>query len=192
MGHDIPMTDLSLTARAGLPDALRILLDDLPRDRWEAHPEFHGLVSFWLDRHLMFRRLMDAMGQEAEAMLNKRADPQHFAGAVSRYGGAFLQNLHGHHQIEDTQYFPRLKLIDPRLERGFDLLDADHHALDGILAGFADVANTAIQGVQKGDGMKGADGFRQALLSTQALIDRHLVDEEDLIVPVILSHEFDG
>lgn len=186
------MTDLSLTARDGLPDALRILLEDLPRARWEAHPEFHGLVSFWLDRHLMFRRLMEVMAQETEAMLDNRADLQHFASAVSRYGGMFLQNLHGHHQIEDTQYFPRLKLIDPRLERGFDLLDADHHALDRILAGFADAANGAIRGVQGGDALAGADGFRKELLHMQRLIDRHLIDEEDLIVPVILGHGFHG
>lgn len=190
--HQSGMTDLSLTTRDGLPDALRLLLEDLPRDHWDAHPDFHGLVSFWLDRHLMFRRLMEVMEQEAEAMLDKRADPQKFAGALSRYGGMFLQNLHGHHQIEDTQYFPRLKLLDPRLESGFDLLDADHHALDGILADFAEAANGAIRGVQSGDAMAGADGFRRTLQEVQRLIDRHLVDEEDLIVPVILSHGFDG
>lgn len=192
MGHDRAMTDLSLTARTGLPDALRVLLDELPRDRWEAHRAFHGLVSFWLDRHLMFRRLMEAMAHDTEAMLDKRIDPQRFAGAVSRHGGIFLQNLHGHHQIEDTQYFPRLRLIDPRLERGFDLLDADHHALDVVLARFADTANAVIRGVQDGDAMAGAQRFRRELLATRKLIDRHLVDEEDLIVPVILGHGFDG
>lgn len=183
-----PMDDFSLSAREGLPDALRVLLADLPRPTWEAHPEFHGLVSFWLERHLMFRRLMEVMEQESEAMLDRRSDPQRFAASISRYGGMFLQNLHGHHMIEDTQYFPRLKLIDPRLERGFDLLDADHHALDAILARFADAANGAIRGVQKGDGRIGADGFRTELLGMAKLIDRHLVDEEDLIVPVILHY----
>lgn len=180
------MTDLSLTSRSGLPDALRVLLEDMPRDAWEAHPEFHGLVSFWLERHLMFRQLMAVMERQSDEMLDRRIEGARFAGEISRYGSLFLQNLHGHHQIEDTQYFPRLKLIDPRLERGFDLLDADHHALDGILARFADAANGAIRAVKDGDGRMGVEVFRKELLGTQRLIDRHLVDEEELIVPVIL------
>lgn len=182
------MTDLSLSARDGLPDALRVLLTEMPRQDWEAHPAFHGLVSFWLERHLGFRRFMEAMQEQTEAMLDKRLDPRRFAGGTSHYGGAFLQQLHGHHQIEDQHYFPQLKLIDARLERGFDLLDADHHALDGILARFAEAANGAIRGVQDGDGRPGAEAFRRELAGMERLIDRHLIDEEDLIVPVILKH----
>ncbi|MGB0354336.1 MAG: hemerythrin domain-containing protein, partial [Paracoccaceae bacterium] len=55
---------LALAHREGLPDALRILLQDYPRETWQAHPNFGGLVAFWLDRHLMFRRL-DAMLTDA-------------------------------------------------------------------------------------------------------------------------------
>ena len=56
---DLP-DDLALGVRAGLPDALRVLLADYPREGWESHPHFTGLVRFWLDRHLMFRPLQAA------------------------------------------------------------------------------------------------------------------------------------
>ena len=52
------MNNLALADRKKLPDALRVLLEDYPRDGWELDPGFDGLVRFWLDRHLMFRRLM--------------------------------------------------------------------------------------------------------------------------------------
>jgi hypothetical protein len=127
------MTTETLDQRAGLPEALRILLDTHPRESWQAHPDFHGLVSFWLERHMMFRQLMEHMGRETEAFLDGNREAQGFAQGVARYGGLFVNQLHGHHQIEDHHYFPLLRQKDARIERGFDLLDADHHALDGIL-----------------------------------------------------------
>jgi hypothetical protein len=139
------MTDLSLDIRAGLPETLRFLLEDYPREGWQADPGFHGLVSFWLDRHMMFRQLMARMTQDTEAFLDGGRDPRDFAQAVARYGGTFVNQLHGHHQIEDHHYFPVLRTHEPRIERGFDLLDADHHALDGILERFVGQANGAIQ-----------------------------------------------
>ncbi len=57
--------DLPLETRAGLPDALRVLLRDYPRERWGGDPNFHGLVSFWLGMHLHFR---DALGTMAAAV----------------------------------------------------------------------------------------------------------------------------
>ena len=173
------------------PDLL-VLRETLPRDGWEGHPNFSRLTRFWLDRHLMFRSVLQKLRSGSQSFLDGNADLLRHGRTTQHYTGFLLTQLHGHHQIEDTQYFPRLKLIDPRLERGFDLLDADHHALDGILAGFAEAANGAIRGVQDGDGFSTAEVFRKELLMTRRLINRHLEDEEDLIVPVILHHGFRG
>jgi hemerythrin-like domain-containing protein len=101
--------------------------------------------------------------------------------------------LQGHHQIEDHHYFPVLSQKDPRIRTGFDLLDADHHALDGYLASFVDGANGAIQGVTQGaDPKPGAEAFRNELGNLARLLDRHLIDEEELVVPVILKFGADG
>ena len=40
------MTELKLEKRAGLPDALRVLLEQYPRADWTHHEQYHGLVSF--------------------------------------------------------------------------------------------------------------------------------------------------
>lgn len=183
-GRNAP--DLTLENRTGLPEALHVLLHDYPREGWQADPGFHGLVSFWLERHMMFRQLMARMATDTQAFLDGRTDARNFAGGIAQFGGMFVNQLHGHHQIEDHHYFPILRSRDDRIERGFDLLDADHHALDGILARFVDQANGAIQGVTGSDPKTGAGRLLTGLADLERLIDRHLTDEEDLIVPVIL------
>jgi len=182
------MSPLSLDTRSGLPDALQVLLQDYPREAWEAAPNFHGLVSFWLERHMMFRQLMAHMKAETEGFLTGERDPQNFARGIGRYGGVFVQQLHGHHHIEDHHYFPILREKDARIETGFDLLDADHHALDGILNRFVEQANGAIQGIGGADARTPAGALREGLIDLERLIGRHLDDEEDLIVPVILKY----
>ncbi len=175
------MGNLSLTDRTALPDALRVLLEAYPRARWEEHDNFGMLIRFWLDRHLMFRRLIDALRTDTQARLDTQLDPTSYRQRLHRFGGLLVGELQGHHQIEDFHYFPRLSRIEPGLQRGFDLLDSDHHALDEELAGFTAAANAALS-----DGEAGP--FLVQLDRLSGLLHRHLVDEEDLIVPVLLKH----
>ncbi|MDA7428100.1 hemerythrin domain-containing protein [Primorskyibacter aestuariivivens] len=179
------MEKLTLETRTGLPDALRVLLAEYPRADWPAHDNFHGLVSFWLERHLMFRKLLEALASDCEAVMDVQMDPRQHGQRLQRYGSMLVSQLHGHHQIEDMHYFPKLVGMEARLERGFTLLDADHHALDGLLARFTEAANGVLRGGEPGRFHTELKGFAQ-------LIDRHLVDEEELIVPVILKHGVGG
>lgn len=180
--------DLTLETRDGLPDALRVLLQEHPREAWEADPNFHGLVSFWLDRHMMFRKLATLMQDETRALLEGNAPAERFARATGHYGGMFVNQLHGHHQIGDHHYFPLLAQKDARIIKGFDLLDSDHHALDGHLNRFVEQANAAIRGAAGDDPRKAAEAFLSATEAMDRLLRRHLDDEEDLIVPVILKY----
>lgn len=180
------MTDLpSLLTRSALPDSLRILLQDYPRTGWQAHENFNAMVRFWLDRHLMFRRLLAALEGDLQTVLDREMDPATYLARLSRYGGMLLNDLHGHHQIEDQHYFPRLMQLDARIAHGFDLLENDHHAMDGVLHDLAQAANGVLQGGQPGDFAAPLDRFA-------GLLNRHLEDEEDIIVPVILATGFDG
>jgi len=179
---------LALERREGLPDALRVLLQDYPREAWEADPNFSALIRFWLDRHLMFRRLLGMMQDETEKSLDRAMEPRTYAAHLSRYGSMFAGELHGHHAIEDAHYFPHLKSLDTRLERGFDILDRDHHDIDAHLAGFADDANAVLRAVgAAGDPVDSIATLRARLADTQRFLDRHLTDEEELVVPVLLK-----
>ena len=110
--------ELALISREKLPDALRVLLADYPRDAWQNDPGFDGLIRFWLDRHLMFRRLMAEMGSVTDKLLDRKLTPHQFAANLSRYGGMFVNGLHEHHTIEDSVYFPKLMQKDKRISRG--------------------------------------------------------------------------
>lgn len=180
---------LTLGDRAALPDALRVLLAEYPRDGWQAHRNFQGLVSFWLERHMMFRKLMEMMRADTQGVLDRTVDPQQYAARLSRYGGMFVQQLHGHHTIEDTQYFPVLAHKEPRIEKGFAILEGDHHALDGHLDRFVKGANAVLQRIDDRAVIQTRAGrFHDDLQHLESLLDRHLLDEEELIVPVILRH----
>ncbi|MCE8507773.1 hemerythrin domain-containing protein [Ruegeria pomeroyi] len=185
------MNSFHLDSRTGLPEALRLLLTAHPRESWQADPSFNGLVRFWLERHMMFRQIMAHMQAETRAFLDAERDAARFAQGIARYGGMFVNQLHGHHQIEDQHYFPLLRTKDRRIETGFDLLDADHHALDGLLNRFVEQANGAIQAANGPDARSSAGALLAGLGDLERMIGRHLEDEEDLIVPIILKHGAD-
>ena len=183
------MTTFALADRDGLPDALRVLVKEYPRDTWETDSGFDELTRFWLDRHLMFRRLLEEIKKGNEAALDKRLETQRYAMALSRYGGMLVQGLHEHHTIEDQYYFPKLSQNDSRIVKGFEILDSDHHALDAFLADFTAKANATLQVAQsKADIIDSVGTFHAAAERLAVLLDRHLIDEEELVVPIILRY----
>jgi iron-sulfur cluster repair protein YtfE (RIC family) len=177
--------ETTLDMRTGLPDALRILLAESPRDLWQAHQNFDGLVRFWMERHLMFRQALTRLQSDAEAALDAKADPMAYRRNTQRLAGFFLNELHGHHQIEDVHYFPKLTKMEPRLDHGFELLDGDHKMLDGYLNDLADKTNDMLR-ANAADFIDTTATLRDTLVPFERFLDRHLIDEEDLIVPVLL------
>ena len=179
--------DTDLGHRKALPEALRVLARDYPRDLWQSHAAFDGLIRFWLERHAMFRALLDRLSQESAAIAKTDSGAAQELRNTARLGQALVSELHGHHQIEDLHYFPRLSRLEPRLERGFDILDRDHHALDGHLAHLADTTNALIR-AEPILRRERADALQEVLFGFGVFLDRHLTDEEDLVVPILLRH----
>ncbi|MAY85805.1 MAG: dihydrodipicolinate reductase [Pseudooceanicola sp.] len=181
-------TDLSLAARTALPDPLRVLLAEYPREAWQADPGFSELIRFWLDRHLMFRRLIDQMQTDAQAAIDGNISALDYQRRLARFGGMFVNELHMHHQIEDTHYFPVLEAQDSRIAQGFAILDTDHHQIDAGLHSFADTANAALRLAPESPGFTDAAANVLSGVDTLApLLNRHLIDEEELVVPVLLK-----
>ena len=183
------MTDpLALDVRDRLPDALRVLVEEYPRDAWEENAGFNALIRFWLDRHLMFRRITERLTAETEAALDG-GDPARFAQALSRLGSTLVGELQMHHRIEDAHYFPVLASKEAKVARGFEILDSDHHILASRLETFVTEANTVLGGLRDSKDPKTLiAGFGGGLSGLDRLLDRHLQDEEELVVPVILKH----
>ncbi|MBB97890.1 MAG: dihydrodipicolinate reductase [Rhodobacteraceae bacterium] len=177
---------LALDRRDGLPDALRVLEEAFPKAQWAQHPNFGELVRFWMDRHNMFRQITAALHDDAQAVMAQQMDPRSHGARLVRYGGLLVNELHNHHQIEDHHYFPQLVGLVPEIDRAFDLLETDHESIDPMLHDLTAEMNAVLQG----GGPVGR--FDEALLAFDRLLDRHLTDEEEIIVPVILKSGFTG
>jgi len=178
-----------LAERDGLPDALKALLRVYPRESWTGHARFDGLTRFWLERHLMFRRATGHLIETVQATADGSAAPEQAGRTVAGIGGQMINELHGHHMIEDQHYFPVLARREPRLVSGFGILDADHHQLDSELQALVAELNRFLELCQSPDAVLSEAGATSELLRRfERFLHRHLEDEEDLVVPVILEH----
>lgn len=177
-----------------MPATMRILLDDYPRDSWDAHPGFKEKTKHWLGAHQMFRRLGELVRSETELYLDKSRQPDDFAGRLSYYGNALVANLHGHHNWEDKSYFPELSAADPRFDAGLEILEKDHQELDRVLDRFTETANRSIKLIHLDEPQAREEAGRlHGLAGTiEAFLERHLADEEELAVPIILHHRLRG
>ncbi|MBL8582827.1 MAG: hemerythrin domain-containing protein [Rhizobiaceae bacterium] len=182
---ELPALDL----RAGLPAELLFLLAEYPRESWSGHENIAGMANMWLQRHEFFRRmgamLTQGMGEYREGRLAAPAFGQWFAPRI----GMFLGELEGHHNIEDHHYFPAFARAEPRLRHGFDILDADHHLIHDALERSAASTDDFLATLrQDADRQRfAADVLVDENARLVALLARHLSDEEDLIIPLILD-----
>ena len=182
------LSHLSLDTRTALPETLRVLVQALPQEAWAAHPNFGGMTQFWLERHAAFRQLLDRIADDTGAMAVGDMGPEDYAPRLYRLASTLLGELHGHHSIEDAHYFPQLRQLEPSVARGFDLLEADHKDLDGRLHGFAQEVNGLLQAAQAGTlGTAQVEPFVGSVGVFQRLLDRHLVDEEEIVIPALLK-----
>ena len=183
------MTDVLLASRPGLPEDLRLLLSRYPRESWMSHANLGEMARFWLSRHDMFRQLGTTLDQATAQFREGKTDARGFASFFAPRLQFFLQQLHAHHHIEDDHYFPIFRAAETRLVRGFDMLERDHETLAASIDGSVRAAN-AFLGAMDGppdDVARAADAYAEAGGILLGGLIRHLNDEEDLIVPLILD-----
>jgi iron-sulfur cluster repair protein YtfE (RIC family) len=180
---------LALARRSGWPADLCVLLQRYPRERWSGHANLGEMARFWLSRHAMFRELaamIEAITGDFRA--GKLPAPEFPARLVPRLQ-FLLSQLDVHHQIEDLHYFPIFRAADARLARGFDVLEEDHHAIHADMAATATTANELLRALSGDAGTlaRRSDAYAAASGALIKGLIRHLDDEEDLIVPLILD-----
>ena len=180
---------LALACRSGWPEDLRVLVARYPREQWDDHPNLGEMARFWLSRHAMFRELSTAIEQIAALFRAGQIPPEEFARQFVPRLQFMLDQLNVHHQIEDLHYFPIFRAADDRLARGFDVLESDHHHIHADMARTAETANALLRSLQGGgDTMRRCgDNYADASGTLLKGLVRHLDDEEDLIVPLILD-----
>lgn len=178
-----------LETRLGLPEDLKLLIEKYPREVWQSHENLGQMAQFWLQRHDMFREMGRILTGAISDWREGKTDAKGFAGFFMPRLNWFLGNLDGHHNIEDQHYFPVFRKAEKRLNRGFDILDGDHDIIHSALEANANAANSFAAALNKGgDTLKYAgDTYQRENERLVAMLMRHLEDEEDLIIPVILD-----
>jgi hypothetical protein len=102
--------------------------------------------------------------------------------------------MQGHHQIEDFDYFPEFRRAEPRLAPGFDRLEGEHASLvssvDAALAALAELHAAAQRAAAPASAATlklAAQRYVDAAASLSVDLLRHLRDEENLVVPLLLE-----
>ena len=182
-----------LFTRAPFGDDIAVLRARFPREVWPAHRNLGQTARFWLDRHGMFRELGDMLMTGAVEFAEGRVKAKPFMGWLGPRLSLFLNELHTHHHVEDEHYFPVFRAADARLGRGFDILDADHHTLDALIHELAATGNALSEGLRgHGDVARPSADLAERLTRASNGLLRHLEDEEDIVVPLILDRSEGG
>lgn len=153
------------------------------------------MARFWIDKHNYLRQQSEGIIGANDEFRAGRIDPEQFGSWLAPRLQSFLSVLHGHHQIEDFHYFPAFRRTEPRLNPGFDVLARDHELVHHGIAGIVESVNTFFSTLQS-DATGADDARRHAadryieasqLLHTRLI--RHLEDEEDLIIPLMIRQD---
>ena len=180
---------LDLATRAAspdpLPDAYVWLLPRYPRDGWLAHEDMGGHTRFWLDLHASFRSAATHVERLNGDWRENRIPLDTFRTAMAPAMQRFLGALEHHHQMEDHVFFPRFIAHEARIAPGIDLLETDHHAIDATIHETVAAANALLRA--EGDARAQGEAYTAAAERLTALMRRHLDDEEEIIMPLILD-----
>jgi hypothetical protein len=167
----------------------KVLLERHPRTSW--HGARSASAAFWLDVHEHLRR--DAAGLLAAGDDYRGSPPQLAAVAAPRLHG-LIAAMHGHHQIEDFHYFPAFRRTEPQLAAGFDRLERDHAELgvriEAALAALGELRAAVQRSARPSEGSTAELAAARYVAAAAALcseLTRHLDDEENLVIPLLLE-----
>ncbi len=176
---------MKLGIRQGLPEDLLFLTGRHPREFWRGRSA--------LANHDYFRALIGRIGDHL-TRLRDSGETSYDSGPVLRcHIGSLLGSLDGHHRVEDHHYFPMFQRAEPRLIRGFEILDADHHMIHDAIDEPAATTQDSLrrlgqaEGVMTGDQRRAVNDLAAAVNRIAPILRQHLADEEDIVIPLILE-----
>jgi iron-sulfur cluster repair protein YtfE (RIC family) len=184
----------SIHTRDGWPSDTATLLADYPREAWPAHPHFAQSIRNWMGAHAGFRHYGRIVTDTTEHFIDRTVDPETYAERLAQVGGRLVGNLHGHHTWEDRSFFPEIREAEYRFDHGLETLEADHDVLDRTIETLTRQANRVIKLIQLDEGAARGEAasLHDSASQLEGFLSRHLTDEEDLIVPILLHHKMRG
>lgn len=164
------------------------LLREFPRDTWENVRQEESTVRLLLARHGGFRERIKGLLKSTEDALNGEQSPPDFCYELATELHYFIPLLEGHHQAESARLYPRLIKHFPKTKLKFDTLEEDHHRLDRAIDSLGKMPEFLMTHAPTLEAfIKTCGSFRTELKTFQLLLNRHLDDEEDLVIPILLK-----
>ncbi len=179
---------MSADTNGSRPEELEFLLERHPRATWPSARS--ASVAFWLQVHDRLRRDAAGLDAAAEDYRSGRSSPAQLAVVAAPRLRGLVAAMQGHHQIEDFEYFPEFRRAEPRLAAGFDRLEREHaglsRAIDAALAALGEL-HAAAEPAAPPTLKLAAQRYVAAAAALSADLLRHLHDEENLVVPLLLE-----
>jgi DUF438 domain-containing protein len=143
----------------------RLMKDSITRENWKNHPNFiKSRASAFLDVHHYFLNSF----QEMEKFLKEKDLNQ-----ATTHFETLIQNLHGHHHVEETKIFPSMENQSPQ---SFQQLYGDHVEMNAMLEDIKEL----LKKENNLEVIKKWETFKVHMCN-------HFKREEDIVVPLMIS-----
>lgn len=164
------------------------LLQEFPRSSWPDSSPQEPTSRLLLSRHGGFRHRVETLLNTSRAALNDTISPPDFTYELARELHFFVPLLEGHHQAESARLYPRLIQHYPTLQDKFLILERDHTDIDKALSSLAKVPERLMtEASTKARFHQETERLCEELHRFQEILERHLDDEEDLVIPILLK-----
>ena len=158
------------------------LYNKLPPDQWFG-ADYAYKTSGWLKVHTNIRKRQRILVQISEAYISGEFDWSEYRSQILKRINMHVLKLHQHHEVEDEGFFPEFVSMYPKLAPAFEILGHDHEYLNELLD------KLQIQNDQLGrseiEDKALAEELHDTLVKVTALLQQHLTDEEDLVIPIL-------
>ena len=158
------------------------LYNKLPPDQWFA-ADYAYKTSGWLKVHTNIRKRQRILTQISEAYIDGEFDWAEYRSQILKRINMHILKLHQHHGVEDDGFFPEFIRMYPQLQAGFEILGRDHEYLNALLDKLQ-IQNDALA-KSEGEDKALAEQLHETLVKVTDLLQQHLTDEEDLVIPIL-------
>lgn len=158
------------------------LFNKLPPDQWFS-ADYAYKTSGWLKIHTNIRKRQRILTQISEGYQYGEYDWSAYRSQMLKRINMHILKLHQHHGVEDEGFFPEFIRMYPQLRAGFEILGRDHVRLDALLDKLQ-VQNDVLARSEVEDKALAAQ-LHQTLGDATDLLLQHLIDEEDLVIPIL-------
>ena len=158
------------------------LYNKLPPEQWFA-ADYAYKTSGWLKVHTNIRKRQRILTQISEAYIDGEFDWAEYRSQILKRINMHILKLHQHHGVEDDGFFPEFIRMYPQLAPAFEILGHDHEYLNALLDKLQ-IQNDALA-KSEGEDKALAEQLHETLVKVTDLLQQHLTDEEDLVIPIL-------